>query len=77
MDHLCLFRLDYIELPSEVQKTDTGDCEPGNLLVIKVKASPRRLGGQWLSSRVLDPGAAGSSLTGITVLWSFSKTHLS
>ena len=24
-----------------------------------------------------DRGTAGSSLTGITVLWSFSKTHLS
>ena len=23
-----------------------------------------------------DPGAAGSSLTGVTVLWSLSKTHL-
>ena len=46
------------------------------------------LGAQWLSGRVLDlrpsdPGFephrchSGSSLTGITALWSLSKTHLS
>ena len=35
--------------------------------------------GRECSGRVLDsrPKAAGSSLTGITVLWSLSKTHLS
>ena len=34
---------------------------------------------QWLSGRVLDsrPRAEGSSLTGVFVLWSSSKTHLS
>ena len=34
---------------------------------------------QWLSGIVLDsrPRAAGLSLTGVTVLWSLSKTHLS
>ena len=37
------------------------------------------MGAQWLSDGVLDSnsGAAGSSLTGITALWSLSKTHLS
>ena len=37
------------------------------------------VGAQWLSGRVLDsrPRAAGSSLTGVTALWSLSKTHLS
>ena len=37
------------------------------------------LGAQWLNGRVLDSrrGAAGSSLTDVTVLWSLSKTHLS
>ena len=36
-------------------------------------------GAQWLSGRVLDlrPRGAGSSLTGVTALWSLSKTHLS
>ena len=36
-------------------------------------------GAQWFSGRVLDPrrGAVGSSLTGITALWSLSKAHLS
>ena len=37
-------------------------------------------GAQWLSGReclTLDRGAAGSSLTDVTVLWSLSKTHLS
>ena len=33
------------------------------------------MGAQWLSAQ--DRGAAGSSLTGVTVLWSLSKTHLS
>ena len=34
---------------------------------------------QWLRGRVLDSRqrAAGSSLTGVTALWSFSKTHFS
>ena len=37
------------------------------------------LGAQCLSGRVLDSRlrAAGSSLTGVTALWSLSKTHLS
>ena len=37
------------------------------------------MGAQWLSGRVLDsrPRAAGWSLTGVTVLLSLSKTHLS
>ena len=37
------------------------------------------LGAQWLSGRVLDsrPKAVGSSLIGVTALWSLSKTHLS
>ena len=37
------------------------------------------LGAQWLSGRVLtrDREAAGLSLTGVTALWSLSKTHLS
>ena len=37
------------------------------------------VGAQWLSGRVLDsrPRAAGSSLHGVTALWSLSKTHLS
>ena len=36
-------------------------------------------GGQWLSGRGLtrNRGAAGLSLTGVTALWSLSKTHLS
>ena len=36
-------------------------------------------GAQWLSGRVLAsrPRAAGSSLTGVTALWSLRKTHLS
>ena len=36
-------------------------------------------GAQWLSGRVLDsrPGSSGSSLTGVTALWSLNKTHLS
>ena len=36
-------------------------------------------GVQWLSGRVLDRDreAAGSGLTGVTALWSLSKTHLS
>ena len=36
-------------------------------------------GAQWLSGRVLDRDrrVAGSSLTGVTALWSLSKTHLS
>ena len=36
-------------------------------------------GAQWLSGRVLDsrPKGRGSSLTGVTGLWSLSKTHLS
>ena len=40
------------------------------------QAGPR--GAQWLSGRVLDsrPRAAGSSLTGVTALWSLSKTHV-
>ena len=35
------------------------------------------MGAQWLSGRVLDsrPRAAGSSLTGVTALWSLRKTH--
>ena len=34
---------------------------------------------EWLSGRMLDsrPRATGSNLTGVTVLWSMSKTHLS
>ena len=38
-----------------------------------------RMGAQWLSGRVLDsrPKGSGSSLTGVTALWSLSKTHLS
>ena len=37
------------------------------------------MGAQWLSGRVLDsrPKGPGSSLTGVTVLWSLRKTHLS
>ena len=36
------------------------------------------MGAQWLSGRVTrDRRAAGSSLTGVTALWSLSKTHLS
>ena len=39
-------------------------------------------GAQWLSGSVVecltrDRRAAGSSLTGVTALWSLSKTHLS
>ena len=36
-------------------------------------------GAQWLNGRALDsrPKAAGLSLTGVTALWSLSKTHLS
>ena len=36
-------------------------------------------GAQWLSGRVLDlrPKGRGSSLTGVTALWSLRKTHLS
>ena len=33
-------------------------------------------GVQWLSVRVLDSRPRGSSLTGVTALWSLSKTHL-
>ena len=38
------------------------------------------LGAQWLSGiecLARDRGAAGSSLTGVSALWSLSKTHLS
>ena len=32
---------------------------------------------QWLSAGLETEGAVGSSLTGVTALWSLSKTHLS
>ena len=48
-------------------------------LAINCKLKNFSNGAQWLSGRVLDSDrrAAGSSLTGVTALWSLSKTHLS
>ena len=37
----------------------------------------RERSGSVVECLTRDPGAAGSSLTGVTALWSLSKTHLS
>ena len=34
-------------------------------------------GAQWLSGRVPDSRPRGGGFTGVTALWSLSKTHLS
>ena len=41
------------------------------------KSSRRELSGSVVECLTRDPRAAGSSLTGVTALWSLSKTHLS
>ena len=46
--------------------------------IIKSELQSQFQGVQWLSgSLTRDRRAAGSSLTGVTALWSLSKTHLS
>ena len=56
-------------------------CESSCLKMIDATTMSSSIleGAQWLSDRVLDwrPRAVGSSLTGLTALWSLSKTHLS
>ena len=64
---------------SAVKKTIAQGITVLNYRQVSVNALTVPYGAQWLSGRVLewDWGAAGSSLTGVTALWSLSKTHLS
>ena len=47
----------------------------GNLILITY--AQREHSGSVVECLTVDRGAVGSSLTGITVLWSLNKTHLS
>ena len=42
-----------------------------------IKRDNRERGGSVVECLTRDRGAAGSSLTGLTALWSLRKTHLS
>ena len=46
-------------------------------LVNKAQASLWEHSGSVVECLTRDRGAAGLSLTGVTAMWSFSKTHLS
>ena len=70
-----------VQLP-RVQRRDiktTPRAHVSDVIFSKFPFQSTCKGAQWLSGRVLDsrPRAAGSSLTGVTALWSLSKTHLS
>ena len=44
---------------------------------IMFHCNERERSGSVVECLTQDPGTAGSSITGVTVLWSLSKTHLS
>ena len=81
--HCCtVYTLTNSEDPDEMQHNSSGST------LKWLKSYPEKYnsflliynpGAQWLSGRVLDSRPKGQrlSLTGVTALWSLSKTHLS
>ena len=47
------------------------------LIIVKMPTIVREHSGSVVECLTRDRGAEGSSLTGVTALWSLSKTHLS
>ena len=62
-----------IQVGTPEDKWEDPTCQ-GTSLTLK---APRELSGSVVECLTRDCGAAGSCLTGITVLWSLSKTHVS
>ena len=64
------------------QKILVGVCALRKRMLYGLQGSDVSSGGRERSGSVVecltrDPGVAGLSLTGVTALWSLSKTHLS
>ena len=55
-----------------MQCHSTDDC-----LSVDISIMKRERSGSVVECLTRNPGAGGSSLTGVTVLWSLSKKHLS